>query len=106
MRPPQRREDREQQVTQRVAEGASNRDVAQQLKLSIRTVKGDLTRIFKIHGFKNRWALIDWWWADPANAIPELASSQRIDHKRAERKAREDERVRRMMSLAGSCKPS
>lgn len=44
----------EQQVAALVAEGASNREIAQRLHLSVKTVEGTLTRIYRKIGVRSR----------------------------------------------------
>ncbi|NYF98034.1 LuxR C-terminal-related transcriptional regulator [Janibacter cremeus] len=44
----------EQQVAGLVAEGASNREIAQRLHLSVKTVEGGLTRIYRKTGVRSR----------------------------------------------------
>ncbi len=44
----------EQQVAGLVAEGASNREIAQRLHLSVKTVEGSLTRIYRKTGVRSR----------------------------------------------------
>ena len=44
----------EQQVAGLVADGASNREIAQRLHLSVKTVEGTLTRIYRKSGVRSR----------------------------------------------------
>lgn len=44
----------EQQVASLVAEGSSNREIAQRLHLSVKTVEGSLTRIYRKTGVRSR----------------------------------------------------
>ena len=44
----------EQQVAGLVADGSSNREIAQRLHLSVKTVEGTLTRIYRKTGVRSR----------------------------------------------------
>ena len=44
----------EQQVAGLVADGASNREIAQRLHLSVKTVEGTLTRVYRKSGLRSR----------------------------------------------------
>jgi DNA-binding CsgD family transcriptional regulator len=51
----------EREVCRLVADGASNRDIAEQLGVSVRTVESHLARIYPKTGQRGRVALAVWW---------------------------------------------
>ncbi len=52
---------RERQVLQQIAEGKTNRQIAQQLKIAERTVETHITRILGRLGMKSRFTAALWW---------------------------------------------
>jgi DNA-binding NarL/FixJ family response regulator len=72
---------REQQVVRYVAEGLSNREIAEQLKLSQHTIKNYLFRIFDKLGVSNRAELI--FLTFSSSAVPVTPDTQRSSVSRA-----------------------